>query len=80
MQRSSTDPNKFEGIFIDILNQLTTRLNLTFIISLQDDLMYGYEEKPGEWTGLIGSLQDNVGFYFNCKLCVRAHTYTHIYI
>lgn len=55
----ASESGKYEGIFIDVLQELTSRLNLTYSISPQEDNKYGFEESPGYYAGLIGSLQRN---------------------
>ena len=69
VMRSRQDPTKFEGMFIDILDDITRRANLTYEISLQDDQRYGYEYFPGNWTGLIGSVQNKVSLFRGCLFC-----------
>lgn len=57
VMRSSQDPTHYEGMFIDILDNISSRLkNLPYAISPQPDDRYGYEHSPGNWTGLIGSV------------------------
>ncbi|KAL8620768.1 hypothetical protein ACOMHN_043811 [Nucella lapillus] len=56
VMRSQQDPTHFEGMFIDVLKNLTARLNLPFVILPQTDDTYGYEHSQENWTGLIGSV------------------------
>ncbi|KAL8612349.1 hypothetical protein ACOMHN_020168 [Nucella lapillus] len=51
------DNRQFEGMFVDLLDELTRRANLTYSIVAQWDQSYGYEYAPGNWTGLVGSVQ-----------------------
>ncbi|XP_070213010.1 glutamate receptor-like [Littorina saxatilis] len=50
-------PEGFEGIFIDVLDEIKRRANLTYTIEASPDDSYGYERPTGNWTGLIGQLQ-----------------------
>jgi ABC-type amino acid transport substrate-binding protein len=56
---SSTRGEKQSGLVIDILNEAVKGINYDDVkITIHDDAYFGYEEKPGEWTGLIGALQN----------------------
>lgn len=48
---------QFEGMFVDILEEIKRRANVTYDIVTQWDQAYGYEYAPGNWTGLMGSIQ-----------------------
>ncbi|ESO85920.1 hypothetical protein LOTGIDRAFT_130108, partial [Lottia gigantea] len=50
--------NQYQGIAIDILDRLASKLNFTYTVTLQEDGKFGYEHTPGEWNGLIGSIRD----------------------
>ncbi|PVD18748.1 hypothetical protein C0Q70_21299 [Pomacea canaliculata] len=58
VQRSPNTVNHYEGVFIDVLNELCQRVGMTFTITGNEDL-YGYQQDDGNWTGLIGSLARN---------------------
>ncbi|XP_076435387.1 glutamate receptor 2-like [Babylonia areolata] len=48
--------SSYEGMFIDILKELKRRANLSYTITTHGD-HEGVEYAPGNWTGLIGSVQ-----------------------
>ncbi|XP_041348748.1 glutamate receptor ionotropic, kainate 3-like [Gigantopelta aegis] len=48
--------SRFEGILVDVLDELSRRMTFTYEMTLVDDGKYGWETKPGLWNGLIGSL------------------------
>ena len=60
MMDSRQDSTQYTGMFIEILQSITKKANFTYTISVQEDHMYGYEHSPGNWTGLIGSVQRGV--------------------
>ncbi|XP_076453751.1 glutamate receptor 1-like [Babylonia areolata] len=56
VMKSQTDPTGYEGMFIDLLDDLTKTAGLSYIIHAVPEVRYGTEHSPGNWTGLIGSI------------------------
>lgn len=56
-----TGNDRFEGLGIDIINELSLMLGFKYEFQLQEDKNYGgIDKKTGEWTGMIRKLQDDV--------------------
>lgn len=56
-----TGNDRFEGLGIDIINELSLMLGFKYEFRLQEDKNYGgIDKKTGEWTGMIRKLQDDV--------------------
>lgn len=52
--------SSYLGYVIDVLNEATKAIGYTYTIEnhVKDD--FGLEERPGEWNGLIGQVQNKV--------------------
>lgn len=53
---------KYIGLAVDILNEAVKNLKgyeRVDTYTHKDD-QFGYEERPGQWNGLIGEVQNNV--------------------
>ena len=69
MMRKTINRLEFEGMFVDILDFITKEANMTYEIQAETEVRYGYEHSPGNWTGLIGVLQDeNSVSYFSAVI------------
>ncbi|XP_046572372.1 glutamate receptor ionotropic, kainate 5-like isoform X1 [Haliotis rubra] len=49
----------FEGLCVDMLHELSLRLNFTYRVKYPIDGEWGQEIAPGLWTGMVGELQNN---------------------
>ncbi|XP_046328737.2 glutamate receptor-like [Haliotis rufescens] len=54
-----SDTKKYEGMLIDILDELARRLHFTYNIRVVYDGKFGYEVEPGKWNGLVSELINN---------------------
>lgn len=54
---------KLEGFCIDILRELSIRMNFDYEIYPVPDNQYGNEDENGTWNGMIRELMDKVCFY-----------------
>ncbi|XP_067670126.1 glutamate receptor-like [Haliotis asinina] len=57
--QSQFEPKKYEGMLVDILDELARRLNFTYSIHEVYDGRFGYEVEPGKWDGLVSELINN---------------------
>jgi hypothetical protein len=51
---------KLEGFCIDILNEISHKMNFRFEIYKVPDNQYGSEDENGTWNGMIRELIDKV--------------------
>jgi hypothetical protein len=56
----SNSSHKFVGFCIDILLDLSERLNFSFEIEIVKDATFGKKNEKGEWNGIIGELVNRV--------------------
>lgn len=53
--------DRFEGLGIDIINELSIMLGFKYEFQLQEDGVYGvYNNATKQWNGMIRRLQDKV--------------------
>lgn len=57
---ATNSTQKFVGFCIDILLELSERLNFTFEIEIVKDETFGKRNDKGEWNGIIGELVNRV--------------------
>uniref|UniRef100_A0A0B7ALY3 Ionotropic glutamate receptor C-terminal domain-containing protein n=1 Tax=Arion vulgaris TaxID=1028688 RepID=A0A0B7ALY3_9EUPU len=56
---SSRRGEKYEGLVIDILNEAIKNIGYDVVnIDIHTQGIFGYEESPGKWNGLIGAVQN----------------------
>jgi len=63
-QNSTNTTHKFYGFCIDILLDLSERLNFTYEIEIVKDKTFGKKNEKGEWNGIIGELVNRVCNHF----------------
>ena len=51
-----TDPARYEGYIIDLVQKISEILGFRFQISPVKDNSYGYLKSDGTWDGMIGQL------------------------
>ncbi|KAK6194497.1 hypothetical protein SNE40_000122 [Patella caerulea] len=51
-----SEGKQYQGIIIDILDEMSKYSNFTYDIVTPDDKNYGSEHLPGQWNGMIGDL------------------------
>ncbi len=74
-----TEDGAYEGFVLDLLR----KMGLTFDIVSPGDNKYGkLDEATGQWSGMVGLVQQKVRFYANsftcCVLSFRVHRYVHL--
>ncbi|KAJ8687208.1 hypothetical protein QAD02_023002 [Eretmocerus hayati] len=52
------EKNLYSGMLIDILNELSRRLNFQYEIGVRNENEYGYMDDEGNWNGLIQDLKE----------------------
>ncbi|KAJ8310327.1 hypothetical protein KUTeg_012192 [Tegillarca granosa] len=70
---------KFSGFIPDLLDRISSILNVTFVINHVGDGRYGTINEYGNWTGLIGELKNNVSDIAAAPLTVTAERAQHIH-
>ncbi|KAJ8310326.1 hypothetical protein KUTeg_012191 [Tegillarca granosa] len=70
---------KFSGFIPDLLDRISSILNVTFVINHVGDGKYGSINEYGNWTGLIGELKNNVSDIAAAPLTVTAERAQHIH-
>ena len=63
-QNQTNYKQKFVGFCVDILLELSERLNFTFEIEIVKDKTFGKKNEKGEWNGIIGELVHRVCNHF----------------
>lgn len=63
---------QFEGFIPDLLGKIGPILNATFDIKHVGDFKYGYKDKDGNWTGLIGEIVKGTADIAAASLTVTA--------
>jgi hypothetical protein len=60
MRAKSGSATEFEGMFIEVLEYINAKSKdkIRFKISPLVEFEYGREYSPGNWSGLIGAVQD----------------------
>jgi len=51
-----TGNDRYEGILVDLLDELSSRLGFTYTLKLASDGRYGVLTNTGEWTGMVGEV------------------------
>lgn len=70
MNKASRSPGsniKYEGFCIDLLEELSVHLDITYDIYLVNDQQYGRKLADGSWTGMIRQIIDRVSIRFYRK-------------
>lgn len=63
--RSLQGNDRYEGFVIDIIHELSKLLGFNYTFHVQLDSDNGkYDNKTGQWTGMIGKILKNASFYY----------------
>lgn len=52
------EKNRYSGMLIDLLNEISRQLRFDYEIDLQKDSEYGYMDDDGNWNGLMRDLME----------------------
>ncbi|XP_061171363.1 glutamate receptor 3-like [Saccostrea echinata] len=72
------NPSEFQGLIPDLLKRIEPIINVTFDIKHVGDFKYGYQDRDGNWTGMIGELVKGVADIAAASITVTAERATAI--
>ena len=70
--KKMTGNARFEGISIDLADEISKLLGFNYTIKLVDDGNYGKEVSPDNWNGMLGEVMDEVADFCIADISVTA--------
>ena len=55
--------DRFEGFGVDVIHELSKTLGFNYTFVLHDAVYGSYDNKTGQWTGMLRKIMDNVSLF-----------------